>query len=67
VSRTLESELNDQPCFLRVATDWSHWDSPPPTVRLAAAAPGISVDTAGLYVDAAESAYLAFTRPRMPT
>jgi predicted AAA+ superfamily ATPase len=33
------------------------------SVRRAAAALGISVDTAGLYVDAAESAYLAFGCP----
>jgi predicted AAA+ superfamily ATPase len=33
------------------------------SVRRAAAALGISVDTAGLYVDAAESAYLAFSCP----
>jgi len=33
------------------------------SVRRAAAALGISVDTAGLYVDAAESAYLALTCP----
>jgi len=33
------------------------------SVRRAAAALGISVDTAGLYVDAAESAYLALSCP----